>query len=74
MYSTVVILGGGGSKLNTVKPVLSDTCMIRFPVLSDIDLHTLLTILYVFYTVKSDTQSILTPFSHSFSQIKQVLL
>ena len=35
----------------TVKHVLSDPCVICFPVLSDLDFHALLTIFYVFYTV-----------------------
>ena len=36
---------------NTVKAVLSDTCVIHFPVLSDIDFHELLAIFSVFNTV-----------------------
>lgn len=35
----------------TVKPVLSDTCVILYPVLSHVDFYALLTILYVISTV-----------------------
>ena len=45
-------------KFTTVKLVKSDTCVICFTVLSHIDFHALLTILFMFYTVKSDTLSI----------------
>ena len=45
-------------QFTTVKPVKSDTCVIRFTVLSHIDFHALLTIFSMFYTVKSDTLSI----------------
>ena len=44
----------------TVKHVLSDPCVICFPVLSDVDFPALLTIFYVFYTWLSDTLSIPT--------------
>ena len=36
--------------VSTVKRVYSNTSVIRFPVLSNVDFHALLTIFYVFYT------------------------
>ena len=58
--------------IQTVQPVYFDTCIIHFPMLSEIDFHALLTIFDMFCTVQLDTLSILTPsFSPAACRIRQ---